>query len=109
MKAVLLFALLFVFLGFVLIPNNGLETDEVLFAQPLHGLINPPFARAALLAAILLATDPTFLLPDTFDWGPLALQHLLVVSGCLLIASGRLSWGVLEVFRVQRAPSGPAK
>ena len=49
--------------------------------------------RGALLAAMLLATDPAFLLTDTFDWGPVALQHLLVVSGCLLIARGRLSWG----------------
>jgi 4-amino-4-deoxy-L-arabinose transferase-like glycosyltransferase len=49
--------------------------------------------RGALLAAVLLATDPTFLLTDTFDWGPVALQHLLVVSGCLLIARGRLTWG----------------
>ena len=156
MKTVLVFALLFVFLGFVLIPYAGLEADEVIFAQPLHGLINPTFAirvrhhfvplmvmsyigalksfiywplswifsssvyfvrlpmvlvgaatvlvfykwagifagpPGALLAAVLLATDPTFLLTDTFDWGPVALQHLLVVSGCLLIARGRLSWG----------------
>jgi len=49
--------------------------------------------RGALFAAVLLATDPTFLLTDTFDWGPVALQHLLVVSGCFLIARGRLSWG----------------
>ena len=47
----------------------------------------------ALLAAVLLATDPTFLLTDTFDWGPVALQHLLLVSGCLLIARGRLGGG----------------
>src|ERR1700722_19922009 len=44
MKIVLAFAILFVFLGIILIPYNGLETDEVLFAQPLHGLINPNFA-----------------------------------------------------------------
>jgi 4-amino-4-deoxy-L-arabinose transferase-like glycosyltransferase len=49
--------------------------------------------RGALLAAVLLATDPIFLLSDTFDWGPVALQHLLLVSGCLLIARGRLPWG----------------
>ncbi len=49
--------------------------------------------RGALLAAVLLATDPIFLLSDTFDWGPVALQHLLLVSGCLLIAQGRLTWG----------------
>jgi hypothetical protein len=49
--------------------------------------------RGALLAALLLATDPVFLLTDTFDWGPVALQLLLLVSGCFLIARGRLSWG----------------
>ena len=156
MKTVLLFALLFVLLGVILIPYAGLEVDEVIFAQPLHGLINPTYSLrvrhhyvplmlmsyigalktfiywplswifsssvyfvrlpmvlvgaatvlvfykwagifagppGALLAAVLLATDPTFLLTDTFDWGPVALQHLLLVSGCLLIARGRLSWG----------------
>lgn len=156
MKTVLIFALLFVFLGFVLIPCAGLEADELLFVQPLHGRIDPTFSirvhhhfiplmvmsyigmlksfiywplswifsssvyfvrlpmvlvgaatilvfykwaglfaspRGALLAAILLATDPIFLLTDTFDWGPVALQHLLLVSGCFLIARGRLSWG----------------
>jgi 4-amino-4-deoxy-L-arabinose transferase-like glycosyltransferase len=50
-------------------------------------------SRGALIAAVLLATDPIFLLADTFDWGPVALQHLLLVSGCLLIARGRLTWG----------------
>ena len=44
MKIVLAFTILFVFLGIILIPYNGLETDEVLFAQPLYGLINPTFA-----------------------------------------------------------------
>lgn len=41
--------------------------------------------KAALLAALLLATDPSFLLTDTFDWGPVALEHLLLVTGCLLV------------------------
>jgi hypothetical protein len=44
---------------------------------------------AALVAAVLLATDTTFLLTDTFDWGPVALEHLLLVSGCLAMASRR--------------------
>ena len=39
-------------------------------------------AGAALLGVSLLATDPTFLLTDTFDWGPVALEHLLLVTGC---------------------------
>jgi hypothetical protein len=40
---------------------------------------------APLIAALLLATDPIFLLTNTFDWGPVALQHLLTVAGCLLL------------------------
>jgi Dolichyl-phosphate-mannose-protein mannosyltransferase len=36
--------------------------------------------RAAWAAAILLATDPSFLLTTAFDWGPVALQHLLLVA-----------------------------
>lgn len=156
MKTVLLFALLFLCLGFILIPYAGLQADEVLFTGPLHGAATEVFAAhllhhkiplmqlsylgalktlvywplfwistgsvyairlpmvlagaitivifykwtgsfagpgGALLAAALLATDPAFLLTDTFDWGPVALQHLLVVSGCFLIARGRWSWG----------------
>ncbi len=37
---------------------------------------------AAVLAAFLLATDPVFLLTNTFDWGPVAIEHLLLVTGC---------------------------
>lgn len=33
--------------------------------------------RAAALAALLLATDAVYLLTSVFDWGPVALQHLL--------------------------------
>ncbi|MGI8992618.1 MAG: glycosyltransferase family 39 protein [Bryobacteraceae bacterium] len=40
-------------------------------------------ARAGLLAAALLATDPLFLLTDLCDWGPTALFHALV-TGALL-------------------------
>lgn len=36
---------------------------------------------AAALAAALLATDTTFLLTTVFDWGPVALQHLLGLAG----------------------------
>src|SRR5208283_3723748 len=39
--------------------------------------------RTALLACALLSTDPAFLLPDTFDWGPVALHQLLLVTACL--------------------------
>jgi 4-amino-4-deoxy-L-arabinose transferase-like glycosyltransferase len=38
---------------------------------------------AAVLGSFLLATDPIFVLTDTFDWGPVALEHFLLVTGCL--------------------------
>jgi 4-amino-4-deoxy-L-arabinose transferase-like glycosyltransferase len=41
--------------------------------------------RAALIATCLLATDPVFLLTDTFDWGPVALEHLLLVTACFFL------------------------
>jgi 4-amino-4-deoxy-L-arabinose transferase-like glycosyltransferase len=42
--------------------------------------------RAALIGCGLLAADSLYLLTVCFDWGPVALQHLLLVSGfyCLL-------------------------
>jgi dolichyl-phosphate-mannose-protein mannosyltransferase len=39
----------------------------------------PP--AAACLGALLLASEPTFLLTNTFDWGPVALEHLLLITG----------------------------
>jgi hypothetical protein len=41
--------------------------------------------RTAVVAALLLASDPTFLLTNTFDWGPVAFEHLLVVTGCFFL------------------------
>jgi len=76
---------------FVRLPMVLVGAATVLVFYKWAGIFAGP--RGALLAAVLLATDPTFLLTDTFDWGPVALQHLLLVSGCLLIARGRLSWG----------------
>ena len=40
---------------------------------------------AALLAAFFLASDPSFLVTNTFDWGPVALGHLLLVTGCYFV------------------------
>ncbi len=42
-------------------------------------------ARAAAIGAFLLATDPVFLLTNTFDWGPVALEHVFLVTGCWLV------------------------
>jgi|SRR5579863_1662512 len=49
--------------------------------------------QAGLLAVVLLACDPSFLLANTFDWGPVALQHLLLMAGCCLIVRGHLRSG----------------
>lgn len=40
---------------------------------------------AALIAGFLLATDPSFLLTNTVDWGPVALSHVLLVTGCFFV------------------------
>ena len=48
-----------------------------LMLRRIHG------ALAAFIGALLLATDTMFLLTSCFDWGPVALQHLLSCSGLL--------------------------
>lgn len=57
------------------------------FAQHLAG------PRAALVASLLLATDPSFLLTNTYDWGPVAMEHLLLMAGCVLVISKRPALG----------------
>jgi hypothetical protein len=49
------------------------------FYQLVRELLGP---RAALWGAFLLATDPLFVMTDTFDWGPVALEHFFLVTGC---------------------------
>lgn len=41
--------------------------------------------RAALIGSWLLATDAMFLLTICFDWGPVSLQHLLLIAGLLML------------------------
>ena len=41
--------------------------------------------RAALIGCALLAVDSLYLLTSCFDWGPVALQHLLLAAGVLLV------------------------
>ena len=41
--------------------------------------------RAALIGCSLLATDAAYLLTSTFDWGPVALEHLLLLGATLLL------------------------
>ncbi len=54
----------------------------------------------AWVGGVLLATDTVYLLTTCFDWGPVALQHLLSLAGLALllkfVSSGRRStlfWG----------------
>ena len=49
----------------------------------------------AVIGTILLSTDCLYVLTSTFDWGPVALQHLLFTAGILLV-----------VMAYQRAVSG---
>ena len=42
-------------------------------------------SRAAVVGCCLLASDTLYLLTSVFDWGPVALQHLLLGAGTLLI------------------------
>jgi 4-amino-4-deoxy-L-arabinose transferase-like glycosyltransferase len=55
-------------------------TTVVVFMRLLLHLGGPV---AAGLGAVLLATDPVFILTATFDWGPVAIQNLLLVSTLL--------------------------
>ncbi|MBV9744100.1 MAG: glycosyltransferase family 39 protein, partial [Acidobacteriia bacterium] len=41
--------------------------------------------RAAVIGCGILATDAVYLLTSTFDWGPVVLQHVLILSGVLLL------------------------
>jgi len=56
--------------------------------------------RAAWIGCGLLATDAIYLLSSIFDWGPVVLQHLLIVGGTLLLVrfwqerrDALLGWG----------------
>jgi len=41
--------------------------------------------RTAIVGTVLLSTDTLFLLTTCYDWGPVVLQHLLLVSGVLCL------------------------
>jgi hypothetical protein len=47
--------------------------------------------RAAAVTAVLLATDTLFLLTNLFDWGPVAIQHFLLMAGVLAFERFRKS------------------
>lgn len=50
-------------------------------------------ARAAFLATLLLAVDPIWIITSVFDWGPVAIQHFLLLAAVTLF---------LEYLRSQR-------
>lgn len=55
-------------------------------------------ARAAIAGGFLLATDTTYLLTTVFDWGPVALQHLLMLAALLLLIRFHESRLLAELF-----------
>ena len=64
------------------------------FLEKAHG------RRVAWVGGVLLATDTVYVLTTCFDWGPVALQHLLSLAGLALllkfVSSGKRStlfWG----------------
>jgi hypothetical protein len=54
-------------------------------------------ARAALAGCFLLATDPTYLLTTVFDWGPVALQHLLTAAALWLLVRFHQSRSLVQL------------
>jgi len=53
--------------------------------------------RAGLIAAALLAADPTLVWTTRNDWGPVALQHLLTVGAALAFVRRRIGLGMFLV------------
>ncbi len=43
---------------------------------------------AAFATCLLLGTDTSFVLTNTFDWGPVAIQHLTLLAGLLFLLKG---------------------
>ncbi len=56
-------------------------------------MLNIGGKRAAIAGTVLFSTDVMFIMTNTFDWGPVALQHVLLVGGLLALvrfhATGR--------------------
>ena len=46
--------------------------------------------QVAIIAAMLIATDPIFILTNTLDWGPVAMEHVLLLTALALFVRGRL-------------------
>jgi hypothetical protein len=71
----------------VRVPALLLSTATILITRLFIGRIAGK--AAGLLVLWLLATDVTFLFTAVFDWGPVVLQNLLLVSGMFLVAEWR--------------------
>jgi len=67
----------------VRLPVVLLGAITILFFFRLARVSGGPWAAA--IGSFLLATDPVFLLTDTFDWGPVALEHAFLVTGCWFV------------------------
>ena len=59
--------------------------------------------KVALASAVLAATDPSFLWTSRLDWGPVVIQRLCLVLGCLLVLrwwENRRLWNLAAGFFV---------
>ncbi len=80
-------------LASIRIPNLLLGALTILLFYRL--LLRIAGERAAVVGCVLLAADTTWFLTTCFDWGPVVLQHLLLVSGALSLARRSLFAGFL--------------
>lgn len=53
--------------------------------------------KVAIIAAMLVATDPVFILTNTIDWGPVAIEHVLLLTALALFVRGRLQFACFVV------------
>jgi 4-amino-4-deoxy-L-arabinose transferase-like glycosyltransferase len=70
-----------------------------IFYRFLRVVVGP---RAAVIGCAILAADSQYLLTTTFDWGPVAVQHLLIGGGLLAVvkfhASAKSLWLAVGFF-----------
>ncbi len=81
----------------------SLRIPVVVFGALTVGLLFAFLRRAAgewiaLTAALLLATDATFVLSNVFDWGPVAIQHVAYAAGLFCVLSAYQRKGTVLLF-----------
>ena len=80
-------------LASIRIPNLLLGALTILLFYRL--LLRVAGERAAVVGCVLLSADTSWFLTTCFDWGPVVLQHLLLVAGALSLVRRSLFMGFL--------------